>query len=50
MKNVIPTFALMPNRNTNVDLTTVSPTIADTMLCTGVLIVILKIVKVNTIV
>jgi len=32
LKNVSPKFAQMPNRNTNVDFTTVSPTIANTML------------------
>lgn len=33
LKNVRPTFAQMPNRITNVEFTTVSPTIANTMLC-----------------
>jgi len=33
LKNVSPTFAQMPNRITNVEFTTVSPTIANTMLC-----------------
>jgi hypothetical protein len=32
LKNVSPTFAQMPNRITNVEYTTVSPTIANTML------------------
>jgi hypothetical protein len=32
LKNVSPTFAQMVNRITNVELTTVSPTIANTML------------------
>ena len=32
LKNVSPTFAQMPNRITNVEFTTFSPTIADTML------------------
>ena len=32
LKNVSPTFAQMPVRITNVELTTVSPTIANTML------------------
>ncbi|WP_026995193.1 hypothetical protein [Flectobacillus major] len=32
LKNVSPTFAQMPNRSTNVEFTTVSPTIANTML------------------
>ena len=32
LKNVSPTFAQMPNRITNVEFTTVSPTIANTML------------------
>ena len=32
LKNVSPIFAQMPNRNTNVEFTTVSPTIANTML------------------
>ncbi|WP_255037888.1 hypothetical protein [Lacihabitans soyangensis] len=31
LKNVSPTFAQMPNRITNVDFTTVCPTIANTM-------------------
>jgi hypothetical protein len=33
LKNISPTFAQMPNRITNVEFTTVSPTIANTMLC-----------------
>ncbi|MDX1941619.1 MAG: hypothetical protein SFU99_13760 [Saprospiraceae bacterium] len=33
LKNVSPTFTQMPNRITNVEFTTVSPTIANTMLC-----------------
>ncbi len=33
LKNVSPTFAPMPNRSTDVEFTTVSPTIANTMLC-----------------
>jgi len=32
LKNVSPTFAQMLNRITNVEFTTVSPTIANTML------------------
>jgi hypothetical protein len=32
LKNVSPIFAQMPNRITNVEFTTVSPTIANTML------------------
>jgi len=32
LKNVIPRFGQMLNRITNVELTNVSPTIADTML------------------
>jgi hypothetical protein len=32
LKNVSPTFAQMPNRISNVEFTTVSPTIANTML------------------
>jgi hypothetical protein len=32
LKNVSPTFAQMPNRNTNVEFITVCPTIANTML------------------
>ena len=32
LKNVSPTFARMPNRITNVEFITVSPTIANTML------------------
>jgi hypothetical protein len=32
LKNVSPAFAQMPKRNTNVEFTTVSPTIANTML------------------
>lgn len=32
LKNVCPTFAQMPNRITNVEFTTVNPTIANTML------------------
>jgi len=32
LKNVSPTFAQMPDRSTNVEFTTVSPTIANTML------------------
>ena len=35
LKNVIPTFVQMPNRSTNVEFTTVSPTIAYTMLVAG---------------
>jgi hypothetical protein len=38
LKNVSPTFAQMPNRITNVEFTTVSPTIANTMLAAAVLI------------
>ena len=34
LKIVSPTFAQMPNRITNVEFTTVSPTIANTMLAT----------------
>ena len=33
LENVSPTFAQMLNRITNVEFTTVSPTIANTMLC-----------------
>jgi len=36
LKNVSPTFAQMPDRITNVDFTTVSPTIANTMLAAGI--------------
>jgi len=32
LKNGSPTFAQMPNRITNVEFTTISPTIANTML------------------
>jgi len=32
LENVSPTFAQTPDRNTNVEFTTVSPTIANTML------------------
>jgi len=32
LKNVSPTYAQMPNRITNVEFITVSPTIANTML------------------
>jgi hypothetical protein len=32
LKNVSPTFVQMPDRSTNVEFTTVSPTIANTML------------------
>jgi len=32
LKNVCPTFAQIPNRITNVEFSTVSPTIANTML------------------
>jgi hypothetical protein len=32
LKNVSPTFAQMPHRITNVEFTTVGPTIANTML------------------
>jgi hypothetical protein len=32
LENVSPTFEQMPNRITNVEFTTVSPTIANTML------------------
>jgi hypothetical protein len=32
LKNVSPTFAQKPDRNTNVEFTTVCPTIANTML------------------
>jgi hypothetical protein len=35
LKNVSPTLAQMPNRITNVEFTTVSPTIANTMLAVG---------------
>jgi len=38
LKNVSPTFAQMADRSTNVEFTTVSPTIANTMLLAGVLI------------
>jgi len=41
LKNVSPTFVQMPNRITNVEFTTVSPTIANTMLPAGVIIIIL---------
>jgi hypothetical protein len=34
LKNVSPTFAQMRDRITNVEFTTVSPTIANTMLAT----------------
>jgi hypothetical protein len=34
LKNVCPIFAQMPNRITNVEFTTVSPTIANTMFTT----------------
>ena len=37
LKNVSSTFAQMPNRITNVEFTTVSPTIANMMLVAGVL-------------
>jgi hypothetical protein len=37
LKNVSPTFAQMPNRITNVEFTTVSPTIANTMLSAALL-------------
>jgi len=40
LKNVSPTFVQMPNRITNVEFTTVSPTIANTMLCVAFLLVI----------
>jgi len=33
LENVSTTFAQMPDRITNVEFTTVSPTIANTMLC-----------------
>jgi hypothetical protein len=36
LKNVSPTFAQMPNRITNVEFTTVSPTIANTMLVAAI--------------
>jgi hypothetical protein len=36
LKYVSPTFAQMPNRSTDVEFTTVSPTIANTMLGTGI--------------
>jgi len=32
LKNVSPTFAQMPDRSINIEFTTVSPTIANTML------------------
>jgi len=35
LKNISPTFKQMPNRNTKVEFTTVSPTIANTMLVAG---------------
>jgi hypothetical protein len=35
LKNVSPTFAQMPNRITNVEFTTVCPTIAKPMLPAG---------------
>jgi len=38
LKNVSPTFAQMPNRITNVEFTTVRPTIANTMLVAGVFV------------
>ena len=37
LKNVSPTFALMPDRSTNVEFITISPTIANTMLVAGLL-------------
>jgi hypothetical protein len=36
LKNVSSTFVQMPNRITNVEFTTVSPTIANTMLAAGI--------------
>ncbi len=33
LKNVSPTFAQMPKIITNIEFTTVSPTIVNTMLC-----------------
>jgi hypothetical protein len=35
LKNVSPTFVQMPNRITNVEFSTISPTIANTMLRAG---------------
>ena len=37
LKNVRPAFAQMPNRITNVEFTSVSPTIANTVLAAAVL-------------
>ena len=36
LENVIPKFTQMPDRITNVEFTTVSPTIANTMLPAGI--------------
>jgi len=43
LKNVSPTFAQMPNRITNVEFTTVCPTIANTMLAVRAFISLSKI-------
>ena len=41
LKNVSPTFAQMPDRITNVEFTTVSPTIANTMLVAVVILILI---------
>jgi hypothetical protein len=43
LKNVSPTFAQMPDRSTNVEFTTVSPTIANTMLWAGLLVIVVSV-------
>jgi hypothetical protein len=40
LKNVSPTFAQMPDRSTNVEFTTVCPTIANMMLAVRCIIII----------
>jgi len=39
LKYVSPTFAQMPDSSTNVEFTTVSPTIANTMLAAVILVI-----------
>jgi hypothetical protein len=40
LKNFSSTFAQKPNSGTNAEFTTVSPTIANTMLCAGLLVLL----------
>jgi hypothetical protein len=45
LKNVCPTFAQKPNRITNVEFTTVCPTIAKSMLVAGLFVLPLVVIQ-----